>query len=155
EKLRELAALDLADPKDPRKQVAVGDGWWDQGAKLDPVGRSYCDRRADQWYSKALLHVTPLVRAKLDERMRLVEMQHPELRPPEPQRRLALQLATEGGIGLSPDGTLAATITETGLSIWDVASGKELKALKLPTGKVIVVAFSTDGRWLASAQDTR
>jgi len=50
---------------------------------------------------------------------------------------------------LSADGKTRSSTDQT-ISLWDVASGKELKTLKGHLGEVYSVAFSPDGRTLAS-----
>jgi WD40 repeat protein/tRNA A-37 threonylcarbamoyl transferase component Bud32 len=55
-------------------------------------------------------------------------------------------------VAFSPDGKrLVSAGKEPILRIWDVASGQQLRDLKVPTGPILGVAFSTDGSRLASA----
>jgi WD40 repeat protein len=55
------------------------------------------------------------------------------------------------GFEFSPDGHLAVTFHFEDTKLWDTASGK-LK-LELPKSKANDAAFSSDGRWLATASD--
>lgn len=59
-------------------------------------------------------------------------------------------------VAVSPNGQLIATAgTDHVVRIWDVDSGRELRALHGHTGNVYSVAFSPDGRWLASGSRDR
>jgi WD40 repeat protein len=58
----------------------------------------------------------------------------------------------EGRAALSPDGTrVAAATAGFDAAVWDVASGRELFRLQGQRGFVSGVAWSPDGRWLATA----
>ncbi len=59
------------------------------------------------------------------------------------------QGASDGDV--SPDGSLVALAHKDGaISLWSTASGKEVRALGHHAGKVNGIAFSPDGRWVAS-----
>lgn len=62
-----------------------------------------------------------------------------------------LNLCESGSVGWSPDGTmLASGSSDKTVRIWDVASGRELHALKGHKTKVYIVAWSPDGARLAT-----
>lgn len=56
------------------------------------------------------------------------------------------------GVVYSPDGRLVYTGDGSGAVIqWDVTQGRRMASLKGHNGRVLTLAASTDGRWLASA----
>lgn len=63
----------------------------------------------------------------------------------EDEEEHALRLAA-----VSPDGALLVTTTRTGAEVRDGARGELVRALKEPDGELHAVAFSRDGRWLAT-----
>jgi WD40 repeat protein len=54
----------------------------------------------------------------------------------------------------NPDGSLVAAATVRGLKFWDAKTYKEIKGLKSPPASSWAVAFSPDGRTLATAGST-
>src|SRR5262249_48786134 len=119
----------------------------------DPVGEI---GRHDQqiWAMKFSPDRRRLATASNDETVRVWawdparpgEMQKPELTLP------VRALGFGDRVAFSPDGRLLATGGEEHtVTIWDATTGRELQPLRGHTGDVFAVAFSPNGRQLASA----
>jgi WD40 repeat protein len=55
-------------------------------------------------------------------------------------------------LAVSPDGKIAATGgDEKSIKLWDIATGKELKSLPNQKGRIQALAFTPDGKTLASS----
>jgi WD40 repeat protein len=54
-------------------------------------------------------------------------------------------------VAFSPDGSVLAVGTVRGITVWDVKSGEKVVALSRPSATVWSLAFSSDGKTLASA----
>lgn len=59
-------------------------------------------------------------------------------------------IPSAGSDAFSPDGSKLAGVSGNDIKLWDVASGRELLTLTSHTGWVMGLAFSPDGKWLAS-----
>jgi WD40 repeat protein len=57
----------------------------------------------------------------------------------------------ESAVAFSPDGKLIAMDSGKTVELWDIATGHKLRTFNGHTDIVTSVAFSRDGRWLASA----
>jgi len=55
---------------------------------------------------------------------------------------------------ISPDNLRALTVSESGLYVWDLATGKELATVKRGTNEMVHARFSPDGRWIVAGHDT-
>jgi WD40 repeat protein len=66
-----------------------------------------------------------------------------------------VELPHAGGVtalAFSPDGSLLATVSaDTAVRVWKASSGAQVALLQIHSGAVTDVAWSGDGRWLASA----
>lgn len=67
------------------------------------------------------------------------------------EKKWAATISIGAALAWSPDGTRLASISTDTITIWDVAAGKELHALKVPQGAVTCATFLGDGTRLASA----
>jgi len=67
--LAKLAALDLSDPEDSARQVALGDGWWKEGETKKGLEQTRVQSRAVYWYRQALSKLSGLERTRLTQRL--------------------------------------------------------------------------------------
>lgn len=155
-KLKPLAALDLAEPKDSAKQAALAEQWRQAGLAL-AKGRKdhpiliHALLRSYHWYQQALADATPGAVSGLEKRMQeVMDLLPPEYRVGE----IAIELKKcEGHFGpvfagdFSPDGKRAVSAGgDNSVRLWDVKTAKELKRLDGHSGRVWTVAFAPDGR---------
>ncbi len=68
--LAELAGQDLACPKEPVGQVAVGNQWYEIAKKRKGLEKSHLEDRAVYWYKQALSKLTGLGARKLENRLK-------------------------------------------------------------------------------------
>ncbi len=72
--LSALAEMDLGDPKEADKEVAVGDGWWDLAQKEKVAWKKKRQLgRARLWYERALSVATGLTQVRLQKRVAEIE----------------------------------------------------------------------------------
>ena len=74
--LKDLAAKDLQRPAKADDQVAMGDAWWDWGAKEEGGVKKQAQGRAGYWYQVALPEATGLVKTKIDKRLAEAHASH-------------------------------------------------------------------------------
>jgi WD40 repeat protein len=91
-----------------------------------------------------------------DAKIRLFDGQTGDLRTLlDTEKKLESFQIGVGGIALSPDrNTLAITGGDNMVVLWDLMEGKPRRTLKVDKGKVDAVAFSRDGRWIATGGRT-
>jgi WD40 repeat protein/tRNA A-37 threonylcarbamoyl transferase component Bud32 len=75
---------------------------------------------------------------------------------PAPRMVVEGQQTDVGGLAFSPDGLLVASVDDCFIHLWDVASGAPAGDLVeesyLGANRFLSMAFSGDGRWIATAQ---
>jgi WD40 repeat protein len=142
-------------PEEGNHAVTVWDAQDGQASPnvLGIVGR----HREDIWCLKFSPDGDHLVSASNDGTIKLWHWDPTRLGDPA---RPLLTLSVRGyGFGdcaaFSPNGRRLVGAAGEIVKIWDAHTGDELPALRGHSGQVIAVAFSPDGRWLASAgEDT-
>ncbi|HEY2584507.1 MAG TPA: hypothetical protein VGI81_01935 [Tepidisphaeraceae bacterium] len=67
--LKSLAEAELARPTDPAKQVALGDGWWEQAGHETGMEKTRLLAHAAAWYSAALPNETGIGKRKIEKRL--------------------------------------------------------------------------------------
>jgi hypothetical protein len=158
EPLKALAILDLGLPKDPHKQLALADGWWElAGKEKDPVQLSL-QRRAMHWYEQAVGQLSGLNRTKALKRIDLVVARSTGSTTEGPSGPVGELKKFEGhsdevkSVAFSHDARYAVSggVDQT-VRIWDLATGKEDKVLRGHTKQVWSVAFHPNNRQVFSA----
>ncbi len=69
EKLAKLAGQDLSQPKKPKEQTALADGWWDLADSEQGQAKSVLQARAVHWYEAALPKLSGLDKLKVEKRL--------------------------------------------------------------------------------------
>ena len=68
--LKKLADMEVARPTDADKQVQLADGWWTIAEKETGHVKEQVMKHAGEWYEKTLPHLTGLVKAKVEKRLK-------------------------------------------------------------------------------------
>lgn len=76
EAIRSLARSDLASPKSPADQLAVGDGWWNLADSESATARFQLRGRALYWYEKCAPGLTGLNQARVSQRLGVLRGEH-------------------------------------------------------------------------------
>lgn len=69
DELAKSAGQDIAHPKDPKKQLALADAWWDLGESEQGQAKSSLHARAAHWYEAVMPLLTGLEKAKAKKRL--------------------------------------------------------------------------------------
>jgi len=156
--LQKLARVDLTKPEEAPAQLALADGWWDFAAAHKEPARLSLQRRAMHWYEQALGGLSGLSRTKALKRIDVVAAQSSGVAPDLPAGPVGELRKFEGhtdevkSVALSADGRFAVSggIDQT-LRIWDIAAGKEDKAIRGHSKQIWDVLFHPNGRQVFSA----
>lgn len=165
--LKALAEKDLANPKDVKLQVALGDGWSEFAAKQKGAAKDQYLLRALLWYQEALPNLDGATRIRIQRDVEYLTTLFPAAaaglaRVPDitgEVRRFESVHTETSCVVVSPDGKLAYSadnLAQT-VAVWDTASGKRLalldqgqgSGLKGVTINVNALAVSSDGKKLA------
>ncbi|NQT14061.1 MAG: WD40 repeat domain-containing protein [Planctomycetes bacterium] len=123
---RDLATRELKGAPDATGQMALGDGWWKLAETAEGDDKRAMLRRAGQWYKTAETKLSGLDKAKAQKRLE--------------------EIAKLGDVA-----EIADPVTSAPDPAWDVAKSELLGTIVGHTGSVWWVAFSPDGRLVASA----
>ena len=161
--LEPLARQDFLDPKGPKEQLALADGWWEQANTQKDVAKLAMQMRAMQWYDKALPSLSGLNRTKAQRRIELVQDQlagtqtpvQPIASGPVGEIRKFEGHAEEiKGVGFSFDGRYVASCSrDQTVRVWDTTTkdAKEAYILRGHSKEVWALAFHPNNRYLFSA----
>jgi hypothetical protein len=69
EALRNLAAGDLAEPANAKKQSSVGDAWWEHAHQQPEADRNHALARAAHWYEQSLPRLKGFTKLKAQKRL--------------------------------------------------------------------------------------
>jgi WD40 repeat protein len=72
---------------------------------------------------------------------------------PHLERYLPLGRLAAGPVAFSPDGRRLVTASLKSILVWDLATGRRLAVLPVPSGQVTRLAFAPDGKTLAAATE--
>lgn len=159
DKLKQLAKLDLAEPKETGDQLAVADAWWDRAGSAEGPAKLAMQMRATSWYEKALGGLAGLNRLKAQRRIDSVQDQisgaaavQPVAGPAGEFKKLEGHSDEVKGVALSSDGRYAASASrDQTVRVWDLTTGKEAYILRGHTKEVWAVAFHPNNRYVVSA----
>lgn len=153
--LKEIADLELSEPKDAGKQADIGRMWQRRADVHEGMARVHVLLRAYQWYQQAVGDLGPFERKGIEENMNNIMKALPA------EYRIG-EIATEwkvcsGSLGpiyggdFSSDGKKVVTAGADGsLRLWDAKTGKEKRRLDGHVGRAWTVAFAPDSRRVLS-----
>ncbi len=155
--LQDIAALDLAEPKDPKKVQHLAQQYFDQAQKYQGMMQINLLLRSYHWYEQMLADSGASAKSSAELEAQMLDIMKrvpPEYRVGEITQELK---RCEGQFGpvyaavFSPDGRRVLSGGADGsLRLWDAKTGKELKRLDGHVGRIWTVALSPDGRRAAS-----
>jgi len=153
-----FAEKELTRPKEPRKQVDLGDECTQLAETQQGQAKRNLQRRALHWYQRALPKLEGLTRVRIERETRELaklfptpELDRVEI-VAEVYRINTPAFAGLAAAALSPDGkqALSGGFQDKAVRLWDVQTGKELRQLTGHLGGLQCVAFSSDGKFAAS-----
>jgi hypothetical protein len=153
--LKELAALDLAEPETSEKQAQLAGKWAGQAAQLKGRASIHAFLRAYHWYQLALAHVADSQLPKLEKAMEAINAAlPPEFRSGEIAAELRHFTGHAGPVfaaAITADGGKVASAGADGsVRLWDGKNTKELRRFEGHSGPVWTVALTQDGRRVLS-----
>jgi len=104
EQLKKLAMKELGDVPAADEQVALGDGWWDSASSNEEAVQKQIKERAVFWYRHALPGLSPLVKAKVEKRLKEMEEIGRGISPLKKEISIALRNGVKMDFVLIPAG---------------------------------------------------
>ncbi len=151
--LQEIAALDLSEPKDPKKVQHLAQQYFEQAQKYQGMMQINLLLRSYHWYEQMLADNGTSGKSSTQLESRMLDIMKrvpPEYRVGEITQELK---RCDGQFGpvyaavFSPDGRrILSGGADGSVRLWDAKTGKELKRLDGHVGRIWTVAFSPDGR---------
>jgi WD40 domain-containing protein len=154
--LKQLAAADLADPKEAGEQSTVANRWSKVAAAEKGVMSIHIQLHAYQWYVQALAGLEGEARDRVERQMAAINKQlPPEYRIGEIGREMR-KIDVHGGpmyaVACLPDSRrVIIGGADKLLHVYDVVNGKEAHRFDGHAGRIWAVACTANGRYLASA----
>lgn len=151
EELRIFADADRADPKEPGKQIVLGELWQTLAKNYEGQAKINLLLRAYHWYQQGVGDVKADIRKRVETSMtEIMESLPPEYRIGEIAAEWKVCSGNLGpvyGGAFSPDGSkLISAGADSALRLWDARTGKEKRRLDGHNGRIWTVAFAPDGR---------
>jgi hypothetical protein len=152
-----LAGRDLAQPKQTKEQVALGDEWWQLAEKEKGLAQLHLRQRAVFWYEEAAPQLSGPTLTRLEKRIAQVPPREPDI--PEKVgevRRLEGHTTAVWCVAFSADGRRALSGSVDGsIKVWDVRTGKAIRSLEGHQELVWSAVFAPDGRRIVSGSRDR
>jgi hypothetical protein len=154
-RLKEAAALDVADPPVAQTQVRLGDLWAAAAASFKGAANNNLLLRACHWYQEALASGDSAQRAQtLAKLLAANDQLPPDCRAGEiavELKRFSGHVGPVFGVALSGNGSrLASAGADSVVRLWDTKNAKEVRRFDGHTGPAWCVALSADGRRVVS-----
>ncbi|MCH8922292.1 MAG: hypothetical protein IIA67_03965 [Planctomycetes bacterium] len=112
--LKNAAVADLANPTEPEKRAAVGDGWWDLAQRAPSDEQGQVQARARHWYRRSATGLVGLRKLRVNKRIEQLDaLKVPEVHSSERAELAKLMRRKEPSKGMI--GTVSVDGVDTGI----------------------------------------